>query len=114
LRPAGFTTSWTESSLWQEAQAIPDVHVAEDKDGIEARLFASHTSGQTILYDGNGCLLFSGGITSGRGHSGDNAGRDSIIALVNGGKGERGQTSVFGCSLFSNSGKGQSNHLCNQ
>jgi hypothetical protein len=71
-----------------------------DVDGLEARSFGAATSGQTLLYDKRGALLFSGGITGARAHQGDNVGRRSLVALLNGGPNERPGTSVFGCSLF--------------
>ena len=71
-----------------------------DDDGREARLFHAATSGQAVLYDPQGRLLFSGGITASRGHSGDNAGRSSIVSLVHAGVPDRTETSVFGCPLF--------------
>jgi hypothetical protein len=58
------------------------------------------TSGQTFLYDARGTLLFSGGITGARGHAGDNAGRASIVALLNRAGAATTSTNVFGCSLF--------------
>jgi hypothetical protein len=58
------------------------------------------TSGQTVLYDNEGALLFSGGITGARGHAGDNAGRTSLVELLNRGAAGRSRTSVFGCPLF--------------
>ena len=44
------------------------------------------TSGQTLLYDTKGHLVFSGGITGGRGHEGDNTGRESIEKYLQTGK----------------------------
>jgi hypothetical protein len=52
-----------------------------------------------LLYDTAGRLLFSGGITAARGHSGDNAGREAIVALLAGAPTDRTQTPVFGCKL---------------
>lgn len=100
LRPAGFSEDWEKTDLWQTAAGIPGVSVMVDDGGIEARRFNSSTSGQTILYDAAGHLLFSGGITGSRGHSGDNAGRSAIVSLVNAGAAERADTFVFGCPLF--------------
>ncbi len=54
-----------------------------DDDGAEAKRFGAETSGQTLLYDERGTLAFSGGITGSRGHAGDNAGRASLLALIN-------------------------------
>ncbi|MBD0372893.1 MAG: RedB protein [Pyrinomonadaceae bacterium] len=100
LKPEGFSEDWEKTDLWQTAASIPGVHVMVDERGAEARLFNSSTSGQTILYDATGLLLFSGGITGSRGHSGDNAGRSAIVSLVNEGTADRAETSVFGCPLF--------------
>jgi hypothetical protein len=101
LKPAGSSTDWEKSDLWQSAASIPDVTVIVDDDGAEARRFHAQTSGQTALYDVKGRLLFSGGITGSRGHSGDNAGRSAIVSLLNTGDAERTETLVFGCPLYS-------------
>jgi hypothetical protein len=100
IQPDGFTDKWAQTDLWQSAAAIPGVTVGLDTGGIEARRFHAETSGQVLLYDAGGRLLFSGGITGSRGHSGDNAGRSAITSLVTEGATERDQTLVFGCSLF--------------
>src|SRR5712691_5642885 len=69
------------------------------------RVALAPTSGQTVLYDSQGRLLFSGGITGSRGHSGDNAGRSSIVSLVNAGVADQKETIVFGCPLFNPNSK---------
>ena len=43
--------------------------------------------------------LFSGGTTGGRGKSGDNAGRATLLALLNGEQPDATTTPVFGCAL---------------
>ena len=58
------------------------------------------TSGQTLLYDRRGSLIFSGGITSARGHRGANAGEAALVSLLASGRADRNATSVFGCPLF--------------
>jgi hypothetical protein len=100
LKPTGFSEDWEKTDLWQSAASIPGVNVMIDDDGIEARRFHSATSGQAILYDAGGRLLFSGGITGSRGHAGDNAGRSAIESLVNTGMADQTETFVFGCPLF--------------
>ena len=100
LKPAGFANDWERTDLWQSAASIPGVNVVVDNEGAEARRFHAVTSGQTALYDVAGHLLFSGGITASRGHSGDNAGRSAIVSLLNAGDAERTETSVFGCPLY--------------
>jgi hypothetical protein len=101
LRPEGFSDEWAKSDLWRTASALPDVTVILDPEGMEARRFGVSTSGQTLLYDNTGTLLFAGGITGARAHQGDNDGRRSIVALLNRKTPGRTATNVFGCSLFS-------------
>jgi hypothetical protein len=100
LKPAQFALDWEKSPLWHSAAAIPNVTVVRDDDGLEARRFGAATSGQSLLYDVNGRLLFSGGITGSRGHAGDNAGRTAILALLHQETSGRDSALVFGCSLF--------------
>lgn len=100
LKPPDFTNDWEKTDLWDSAATIPGVNVVRDTDGIEAARFHGATSGQTMLYDAGGQLLFHGGITSARGHSGDNPGRSAIVSLLNDGKAEQTKTAVYGCQLF--------------
>ena len=93
---------WTKSDLWRTAAAIHGVDVVEDRNGKIAQSFGVYTSGQTLLYNPAGGLLFKGGITAQRGHSGDNAGRSVVTALLQGAVGPDrlpATTPVFGCSL---------------
>lgn len=103
LRPPGFSQDWEKTDLWQSAVNIPGVETLIDDGGTEARRFRAVTSGQALLYGTDGRLLFSGGITGSRGHSGDNAGRSAIASIMNTGAAERDETFVFGCPLFDNS-----------
>ena len=100
LKPTGFSEEWEKSDLWQSAASIPGVTAVIDDEGAEANRFHAATSGQTVLYDAGGRLLFSGGITASRGHYGDNAGQSAIVSLVNSGAADLTETSVFGCPLF--------------
>jgi hypothetical protein len=112
VEPPGFGESWTKSDLWSSAGLIPGVIRIIDR-GSEANLFRAATSGQTMVYDRRGRLVFRGGITAARGHFGDNAGVDAIVALLNApafaGLGRRSMaqrvvyadnTPVYGCPLF--------------
>ena len=100
LKPSSMPDGWEQTDLWKTAAALPNATVVRDDDGREAERFGAATSGQTMLYDARGSLLFSGGITGARGHAGDNAGRSSIVALLNRQPGTHASTNVFGCSLF--------------
>jgi hypothetical protein len=100
LKPSGFGVDWEKTDLWRAAVTLPGVTVLRDDDGLEATRFGVITSGQTVLYDQSGELRFSGGITGARGHAGDNAGRASLVSLLNQGSTDLSATSVFGCPLF--------------
>jgi len=100
VKPAGFADDWEKTDLWKSATEIPGVTAVVDNLGREATLFQSQTSGQTMLYNARGHLMFRGGITASRGHSGDNAGRSSIISIVNAEGSYQSSTPVFGCPLF--------------
>src|SRR5688572_4764193 len=97
VKPAGFSDDWEKTDLWQSASNIPGVKVIPDGEGNEARLFHAATSGQTVLYDRDGRLLFSGGITGSRGHFGDNAGQAAVVSFVNSEVPDQTETLVFGC-----------------
>ncbi|HXB60398.1 MAG TPA: hypothetical protein VNU95_12565 [Candidatus Acidoferrales bacterium] len=100
LQPAGFSDDWVHSGLWSTAAAIPGVSVQADPKGLIGQKFGAETSGYVLLYNPAGQLLFSGGITGSRGHAGDNAGEDAVIALVNGQNPGLTHTLVYGCSLL--------------
>jgi hypothetical protein len=99
-RPEGVPSGWERTDLWTRAAAIPAVQVLRDDQGVESGRFGALASGQAMLYSAHGDLLFAGGITASRGHSGDNAGRAAIVALLNGEPAVRTVTPVFGCTIF--------------
>lgn len=100
-RPPGMDDAWVETDLWRNAAAIPGVVAVRDDLGVEAARFGAMTSGDAMLFARAGKLLFHGGITSGRGHAGDNDGRSAISALIEGEPTAIGTTLAFGCPLFS-------------
>jgi hypothetical protein len=98
-KPREFPAGWERTGLWDSAARIPGVSVHVDEDGEEAARFGAATSGQTILYDQDGRLQFSGGITTVRGHRGTSAGYQRIVALANGRQADAATSPVFGCAL---------------
>ena len=100
VKPSTMPEGWEKSDLWKSASSLPNATLIRDDDGREAGIFGAATSGQTFVYDASGALQFSGGITGSRGHAGDNAGRASVVALLNHLQADRDSTGVFGCSLF--------------
>ena len=83
---------------WDVAGALPGAIRIVD-DGREAARFGARTSGYTVVYDRDGILRFSGGITGSRGHAGDNVGRAAVQRLAAGQDSEVRSHAVFGCAL---------------
>ncbi len=100
FQPEDQPGDWSQSDLWRSVEAIPGVRVQADVGGKEAQRFGAETSGSALLYSPQGQLLFKGGITSGRGHVGDNAGEIAIATLLGGKPAQSQQTPVYGCSLL--------------
>jgi hypothetical protein len=99
--PTTGDSSWNETSLIRRAREIPGAKIDFDAGGRIANQFHVKTSGHTLLYDANGKLLYSGGITIARGHEGDNTNRASFEnALSNKSTANLGECPVFGCSLL--------------
>jgi hypothetical protein len=98
-KPENAAPDWEKTDLWRTAAEIPGVRVWTDEEGRLARRFDAATSGQTFLYDSDGRLRFSGGVTVSRGHVGDNPALDAILESIHGGRPERRRSPVFGCSL---------------
>jgi hypothetical protein len=71
-----------------------------DTDGVIARRFGAATSGEIVLYSGDGRLLFQGGITAERAHVGASTGGDSLRNALTTGVEQGKQSSVFGCPIF--------------
>ena len=101
--PANSSARWAQTDLWRSASGLPGVTVHEDADGAMARRFGAETSGFVVLYDVHGRLQFKGGITSARGHVGENAGEKTLTALLGGQPANLKQTPVYGCSLLGES-----------
>jgi hypothetical protein len=103
VRPRGVSADdgWGKTALWQSAAAIPGVIVHADTNGTEAALFGAVTSGQVVVYDASGKLIFRGGVTGARGHEGDNAGLSRALALISGRRADQHESKVFGCELAS-------------
>lgn len=106
LKPEDSGTDWEDTDLRRSTAQIPGVEILVDTNGAEAGRFGAETSGHTFLFDSAGRLLFNGGITASRGHSGDNAGESAILSLVSNHSTGLAKTFVFGCSLVDDSRKG--------
>lgn len=99
LKPAGTEPNWEKTALWQRASALPGVNVFIDDDGVEVQRFGATTSGLAVLFGRDGRRQFHGGLTLARGHAGDNPGRRTLAALLQGSPAPRESAPVFGCAL---------------
>jgi hypothetical protein len=99
LLPAQHSERWRGSAIEQDLAELRDIRIWQDIGSSEARRFGVATSGHVLLFDAQGRLTFSGGITGARGHEGDNYGRDTVLAQIKGEKGDRLKGPVFGCPL---------------
>lgn len=102
VEPAAVAGTAQESSLWAAASRLPNVELAVDPDGRLASRFGATTSGHVVLYDEAGRLAYAGGITSARGHEGDNAGRLAIEHMLLAGNESNLPSElqpVYGCPL---------------
>ncbi len=100
IRPDGVEPGWERTDISEHASRIPGVVVAVDPEGREARRFNAQTSGHVLLYDRDGRLRFTGGITGLRGHEGANRGYDQLVACLDGQLVDVASQVVFGCPLF--------------
>jgi hypothetical protein len=99
LKPREFPEGWEKTDVWRNAASIPGVTVISDVDGVEAARLGARTSGQTLVYDIDGKLVFSGGITALRGEAGENVGSRSVGAVLAGQAPGQDVTPVFGCPI---------------
>lgn len=99
VRPPGTDAGFEEGAIADRAKQLKGADVAIDQDGVEATRFRAKTSGSVVVYGSHGELLFTGGITSARGHEGRAPGFDRILALVAGKSSERHDAPTFGCAL---------------
>lgn len=102
----GQDAAWAKTDTWERVARIPGVTVGLDVGGATARLFGAATSGDVFLFAPDGRCEFEGGITSARGHAGDNAGEDAIVARAAGETSDVEHTPVFGCGLIDCSTRG--------
>jgi hypothetical protein len=91
--------NWKESEIARDIASCPDVNIIFDKRGAEAKRFRIATSGHVVVYDPNGRLSYSGGITAARGLRGDNYGRATVIDRIRGNEAKESGCPVFGCAL---------------
>jgi hypothetical protein len=91
-----FVSAEPAGDNWNRARRFERVL---DPGGAEAHRFGAETSGHVVVYDANGKLRYSGGITGSRGHVGDNMGGRTALAALAGDRTHDVTHTVFGCGL---------------
>jgi hypothetical protein len=97
--PTHFPEGRGRSMIEDNLAAFHEVQTWPDREGVEATRSRGATSGHVMLYDERGRLAYSGGITSARGHRGDNDGRAAVIDRILNKGGHQWCSPVFGCPL---------------
>ncbi|WP_442481548.1 hypothetical protein [Aeoliella sp. SH292] len=98
-QPTSAGIDFANTPLIKQLAQLPNTTMVTDSDGSMASLLGMQTSGSIALFDKEGHPLFSGGITTGRGHVGPSAGAGAIIALTSGDRPTTPRTRVYGCPL---------------
>ena len=104
--PQGTSFDWRNISAYRDAQKALHASVVLDDNGKVAASFGVFTSGDVLFYSAEDShrhrsLLFSGGVTGGRGMVGSNRGIASLTAAFqNSGQNFHATTPVYGCGLF--------------
>ncbi len=87
------------------AGPVAGASLVADPRAEEAGRFGVATSGHVLLFDADGRLLFSGGITPARGHRGDSFGGAAVAARL-AGLPAPSEAPVFGCTIEGKGGAG--------
>ena len=99
-QPPGRDPAWTKSELWEKAQNLKGTELFLDKNNAEMSLFKISTSGQAFLFNAEDELVYSGGLTPGRGHEGVNDGQVFIREWLKKPSRKSFFDHVFGCGIF--------------
>lgn len=97
--PGDFGDEWIEEDKINLANAVPGAEIVYDYDGKEMRTFGAATSGQLYIFASDKKMLYSGGITPGRGHIGTNPGFDNCLEILASNDNQYGTAPVFGCPM---------------
>jgi hypothetical protein len=98
--PENKPESWVHTALWDLAFQTASQEPLVDHDGRIAADLGVQTSGHALLFASDGELLFSGGITSSRGHEGDSVNAQTLGRLLRAESAEFVQYPVFGCPIL--------------
>ncbi len=98
--PDGAPAGFERGRIMQAASTFPGA-ITTVLSQAQSQPLGVRTSGHVLLYAATGELLFSGGITQGRGHAGDNPGLSDLTSTLRGSRPARSTHLVYGCPLLS-------------
>ncbi|MBB5058216.1 hypothetical protein HDF16_002930 [Granulicella aggregans] len=96
---------WHHAAYIRDAQKALNAEVVDDLNGEQAAKLGALTSGEVLLYSapdqhGSRHLVFSGGVTAGRGMEGENTGIATLSQALNAAFTQPGaHAPVYGCGL---------------
>lgn len=99
--PGDARQGWLDTDTMRRASAIAGATLESDPGGALSDRYGIETSGGVVLYDPTGRPRYSGGITLGRNHEGDNPGSFSIRRVLAGSPAPIERGPVYGCRLRS-------------
>ncbi len=97
--PGSKPETWARADYWDRVVDAGAHEPLIDVDGGVARQFHATTSGHAILFSVDGEVLYSGGITSGRVHEGDNLGLTTLTRVLEQVPVQDATFPVYGCSI---------------
>ncbi len=97
--PAAKEESWARADFWDRLIDAGAHQPVIDVDGVMAKQFHVTTSGHALLFSVDGIVRYSGGITSGRVHEGDNMGLTKLTRILEGVPVADPSFPVYGCSI---------------
>ena len=99
--PETAADEWTQTELVERLRRVKGLRCVFDRGGRRSAILGAKASGQAFIYDAAGRLVFTGGLTPGRGERGDSLGLAAMRDMLAGHShdGPTAQAPVFGCGL---------------
>lgn len=97
--PQNVSESWISSPLTSAFKDGIGATIVVDRAGEISAHCGAKTSGHLLAYDDQGSLLFSGGVTSSRGHEGNCRPSSNLLQVITSGASDTRHWPVYGCSL---------------
>jgi hypothetical protein len=107
-RPDGPETGagdFTATGVIRRLAALPHARIVDDPNGRLAAALGANTSGHAAVYDPDGLLRFTGGLTPTRAHVGPNTGAAALRALLRNDPPPAAVAPVYGCPLDNTAGR---------